>query len=657
MLMHTNDTNKFYFQTHPDIRIISIHSYIGIGFAQDTLIEVKRSNNKVLIDGEKYYIHIVKKGETLYSISKAYNILQKEIALENPGVFHGLKEGQSLKIPIIEEKNGFEEESSDKFIFHTVGKNQTLYSLSIKYNVSVKKIIKYNPDSEKSLQIGQILKIPKAEADLVQEIYIIEDDKYFYYEVEKKQTLFSLSKMYDVEIEKIINANPVLKERGLKVGEIIKIPKVQPKLERDTLQSDFVFKDTLFFVEDTLLIVDSIAFPCDSFNYDLYAEPFNVALLMPFYLEANDTIEVNEGTVKEEKRIYPNLKHILELYEGTLLAIDSLRKNGLSINIYIYDTKNDTNKVNEIIKASEFEAMDLIIGPVYSSNLRIVADFAKQHKINIVSPLSPKSDFLSHNPYTFQVYPSLSVQLEQVTKFLYKFREKNIIVVHNEGKQDLKLNKIYKKKLIESFFYHHNADYIFYNEVSFKENGIKGVKDVLSDSLENIIIIPSTEQVFVSDIIAQLNNILVENNSDTTTGSFEIILFGFPAWKRFESIETEYLHDLQLHLFTTFYVDYSNENVKNFIRKYRKIYKAEPTRYSFQGYDIMFYFLNALKNYGKNFHLCLSSQDFTFIKSGLQSDYNFIKIGEHSGFENNAVSIIKYDKEFNVVKVDTVTDD
>ena len=97
-------------------------------FAQDEGVVVERSRNKVSINGQIYYVHVVKAGQTIYSISKAYNISQKDLTLENPEVTSGLKEGQILKIPeqpaIIEKSQIIK---SDDYIYHIVEPGQTLY--------------------------------------------------------------------------------------------------------------------------------------------------------------------------------------------------------------------------------------------------------------------------------------------------------------------------------------------------------------------------------------------------------------------------------------------------------------------------------------------------------------------------------------------------
>ncbi len=67
----------------------------------------------------------------------------------------------------------------------------------------------------------------------------------------------------------------------------------------------------------------------------------------------------------------------IEMYEGILLASDTLRSLGMNVNIHTFDIKGDTIELTRIINAGKLERMDLIIGPVYSHNLSIVAGLCK----------------------------------------------------------------------------------------------------------------------------------------------------------------------------------------------------------------------------------------------------------------------------------------
>ncbi|MCK7496006.1 MAG: LysM peptidoglycan-binding domain-containing protein [Comamonadaceae bacterium] len=91
-----------------NILLIIVLSFFSgnILFAQSDTLKIEKSTDKVMIGGQVYYVHIVKAGETLYSLSNAYGVSQKEIAKENPEIFLGLIVGQALKIPS-QIRNGF----------------------------------------------------------------------------------------------------------------------------------------------------------------------------------------------------------------------------------------------------------------------------------------------------------------------------------------------------------------------------------------------------------------------------------------------------------------------------------------------------------------------------------------------------------------------
>ena len=129
-------------------------------------VTVERTTNKVILEGTVYYIHVVKPGQTLYAISKAYNISQKEIAIENPGVISGIQIGQALKIPVepklLEEVNTSEVlEQGEAIQIHIVEKGETLYGIARRYSVSEEVLMQANRGvTARNLNKGQRLIIP-----------------------------------------------------------------------------------------------------------------------------------------------------------------------------------------------------------------------------------------------------------------------------------------------------------------------------------------------------------------------------------------------------------------------------------------------------------------------------------------------------------------
>ncbi len=626
-------------------------------YSQTDPVEVVRSEDKVVIEGTVYYIHIVKPGQTWYSISRVYNVPQKEILLENPHAYIGLQPGQALKIPVmpeIEEEDVLSDEPAGDYIFHTVEQGQTLFFLSRNYNVDQDDIIRLNPGVEEVLPTGQVVRIPSPRMYIVREGFPAEDDRYIHHKVERGETLYSLSRKYEVPVRAIRKANDKL-VWGLKYGEYIRIPREVeedveeigiPDLPVDEIAED-PWRPDLYHEE---AIIDA---ECIQFEYREFDRPFNVALMLPLHIDRNyhvelpDTLDEKEAAalidslypeyVKSVDVLYHDTEPFLEFYEGALLALESLVRDGLSINLRVIDTERNPQKVQDIIWQPEFRKNDLIIGPVYPENLRIVADWAQHYGVNIVSPFTPRSEFLSGNPYLFQVTPSASVELEQASVFITNFPCSNFVFLHKDDLFERDMVESFKSSIFRQFSYGSGFDNLVFKEVVYRD-ATTNIEQSLVSGEKNIVIIPSSDQAFVSDVLMRLNIL---------SRSYDITIFGLNDWQRFPNIEVEYLHNMELHFASPFFIDYDDKNVRNFLRRFRDKYNTEPSQYGFHGYDIMFYFLQAMKKFGPDFRDCLPVMRTEL----LQSDFLFRRSDYRNGLENNGISIVKYGKDMNIKRL------
>ncbi len=593
-------------------------------FSQEKVI---KSDKKVMIQGKAYYIHTVKKGETLYAISKAYNILPKEIAIYNPTVFDGLSIGQRLKIPIVSQ----EKQNQGKFIYHTVSQGETIYYLTKKYNVKEKDIYKHNPESKNGIQTGQVLKIPKPKRN--KDNFKKEDKHFYYHKVAKKETLYSISKKYDVEQQVIIDNNPEITVSGLKYDMLIKIPKQKSTTltaTKDTIPADSLINDTLNIITSGCINQDYLHNPVQ----------YKIALLLPFSKD-NDIIN-KEIELKEIKEI--KNKPFLEFYEGFLLAVEKLQQKGLQLKLFVYDTQKDSATITGIIEKEELKSVDLIIGPVRRNLFKIVAGFAKQNNIDIIMPSPAKYNFTNNNPNVFQIIPSFESQLNNAIEFFGNHPAASYIIVHNNTKQELDFIAKNKPRL-EKYLHKKDSNLnVAINQVSFKQKGVDGLQAYMIKDTNNVIFIPSADRAYVSDAVTR---IFIKYHED-----YRLTLVGFPVWTKFDNISLEYLHDMEFHTFTHNFVDYKNEKVKQFVKDFRNIYMCEPGYSSFLGYDIANYFLNAMMTYGNDFKFCLDSLKTEL----LQSKFIFEKTCPTCGYENTGAFIIKYDEEYNISAVRQDTD-
>lgn len=549
-------------------------------FAQEKESEpIHKTKSSATINGTHYYLHTVEKGQTLYAIAKFYGFELNDIVLENPEAIDGIKAGQVLRIPF-EKKKVVKKEFVDtsKYVLHTVEKGQTIYSITKQYNVTDEKLKIFNPELLNGLKTGQVLKIP----------------------IEKPKT---------------------------------NLPEVLEVKKTDTLKSKNKFEKIIAKEAITTIDAANRIYPQSNYAGEKKQE-YNVALFLPFHADEANALDL-EKLIKGESQL-PNKSSIaLEFYEGALIAIDSLKKLKLNAKIFMYDVDDsDSANIQNLLKKPELKSMDLIIGPLYGTSFLPVSKFAKENEIAIVSPFTQVNKILFNNPYVCKVSPSSALQMEQMAKFVVDtFRTQNVILINTTSafnKDDVYYNT-----------FKSNANQLLkisgINDTLKETKTIAGVQLMLSTTKTNVIVLPSTNQSFVTDFLSKLN---------TYREKYKIVLFGMQNWMNYDNLDFEYLNNLTVHLPANNFVDYENKTTQRVIQIYRDKYKTEPGAYAFQGFDVCYYFISLLYNNGTGFLNNLSESEF----KGIQANFLFSQFQiENSGFENKEIFILKYNN-FKLVK-------
>ncbi len=589
------------------------------------------------VEGKKYYAHIVEKSQTLYAIQNLYGVSLKDIQDSNPNMDENIQIGEVILIPISLDDEGF-------YGKHTVEKGETLYGISKKYKCTVGELMNVNPEiGDEGINIGQIIRYPFSEQEIKKNQSLEKinadpvvktdnqvqqnqwQDSIVNHTVLKHETLYSISKRYMVTMDEIkkINNN---KNLSLKEGDVIKIP--VKKVNYDIVTNPLENQDI-----DTTL----------AYDYQK-KETYNIAILAPLMLAANHSHMNKMLKPGEIADLHPTTKIAIDFYHGFMIAVDSLSKAGMSVNIYVYDTKKDTATVKEILAKSEWKDMDMVFGPFYKNTCQVTAEFCKLNKIPMIIPFKTDSEILYQNPYVFK---STSSHLSQ-TKGMIDY------IVENQSQYNI---TIIKPLDSEKAIYDYARD--LFNEniktksgaynssiVELSQGNANGrdINAYLKKDTVNVVIVPSLNLKFIAGMFTRLNNVL---NLNPYAKNMKIIVFGYEDWNNMDDLDLKHRMRLNQHYVSYRYVDYNNEKVKPLLIQYRNMYGTDPDIYGIQGFDLGFYFLSALYLNGKSFPSRISEHNLDLV----QCKFNFNAISEENGYENDYSCIVKYENyEMKILK-------
>jgi LysM repeat protein/ABC-type branched-subunit amino acid transport system substrate-binding protein len=637
--------NKLFIIKHLKISLIILFvCNISLIYAQTQPVEVVISTEKINLNGDIFYVHIVKKGETLYSIARAYNMSVNDIIAKNPQAANDIKVDQILRIPVTpvaQQATVKNETENNGEVMHVISTGQTLYGVARVYGVSVTDIEQANPGVKfDSLKVGQQLIIPieKKKQSIIKPS---DTTKYAIHKIAEKETLYSLARKYNVKIEEITGANEGLEKEGLIIGKEIRIP----ILLADTLKKDSVKNSSLNALQPNKQL------DCNQGKTTLKGKEIDVAIMLPLFSSGNieqedESADDNQNEekiqLKPSEEFNPLGMNFIEYYQGVLMAVDELKRQGLNVRLHVYDTEKSIAKIGEIINSAEFKKNNIIIGPVFPEQIARISAFAKENEIFVVSPITNSEDVLKTNPFLFQINPGLSQERDESINLLLNDSAENIIVIYNSSLTDSTQIDGYKKMLRSKL----GAKTDSIKEVYVFNNDFTQTLSSLDSLKCNYVLSPSIDEIFVTNLLSVLSTKLIY---------CRIHVIGMMEWTRFKGIDMNYLHDLQLAYNSAYYTDYESDEVKDFLKKYRLFFGTDPyktSKYGFNycmlGYDVTNYFLKGYATYGKSFR-----ESLPCIKTkSLVAPLKFINLSPGAGFINTHMQTVQYCKDYSVQRVD-----
>ncbi len=546
------------------------------------------------VNGIEYYVYTVEVREGFYALKRKFDISQEEVIKHNPDAKDGLKVGQQVLIPV----NRGAQKSSGNYVEHTVEKQQTLYAISKKYDVTIDAIKALNPQigPEHNLRMGEVLKIPASGSGSQKNVTSVPQQSnknvqtkttsteakgtYVSHSVRAQETLFAISRRYNVYVEDIINMNPNL-ESTLKVGQIIKVPLVSsyadPKKVRPSVSIDSLF-------------VPSV---------DVH--PIRIAFLLPFMLNApNDR----------------SVERFADFYAGALMAINEAKDRGVSMEIFTYDTEKTEEKIKDVLANPSLKKMDFIIGPAYTNQVQAVAEYAKTNKIPTLIPFTAHVPDVETNPYLFQFNPGDKVEISFMTNLLLnQYKNSNIVFVRTNATDSSDKGFAWADAIQKEVT--KRAKNVNYAE--WENSDVFEIESKLKRSSNNLIIFKTDK---FSNIEAYVNTL------SASKSGYNLTLFVQYGWTNLP-IKIDNVN------ISPFKKDINEGRLNSFEQQYSNFFdrnaSASSPRYDLLGYDLTAFFVKQLdenKDNNDDWKFSLSYPD------GLQSQFQFERKDKRSGYVN-----------------------
>ena len=572
-----------------------------------------------------YFLHTVGKGQSLYSIAHMYNVSIDDIVRLNPGSDAQIRAGQALKIPQDTAQNAAQR-------FHTIQAGETLYQLTVKYNVSAQAICNANPGlSASNFRIGQVVVIPSdttaagapaeqpaaaAAGEGAATATTTDQQKGWrtMHKVEKKETVFSISREYGISQEELIAANPELRSGKLKKGSFLFIPYAkseQPKAAPAPIAPPS--NEELFSQSRT--------------DTKVWDKHLKAALLLPF---------TGENGVRDEEQT-----RMLEFYEGFLMAVDSLKHQGVSMDIYTYDTKGSEQTVKQLLAGQQLKGMDVIFSPNHTATTQLLAEFARQHQIRLVVPFSNKVDQVFTNPQVYQINTPQSYLYSEVYEhFIRKFRKANVVFLSDGASKE-------KEEFVKGM-----KDELKANGIRFRQIQVSGEVDGVQviaamDTLNQNVFIPTSgSNTALIRLLPHLTLVRREHPH------FDMQLFGYPEWQTYTSEHLASFYELDTYFYSSFYTNNLFPEAVRFIQSYRRWFSKDMRntypKFGMLGFDIGYFFLKGISVHGNQLEEKLAQMQLQPIQTG----FKFERVNNWGGFINRKVFFVHFSKDYELIKLD-----
>ena len=360
---------------------------------------------------------------------------------------------------------------------------------------------------------------------------------------------------------------------------------------------------------------------------DSAAQVHHIAIFAPLFL---DSAFDETGVYRFDKSFPKFLNPGLEFFEGAQLAADSLQKEGVKLEITLYDTRSTKQTLSQILQGSGFQNTELIIGHVSATELRQLAVAALHKNIPFINANLPNDGNITGNQSLVMLNSTLKTHCEGIYKYLQRNHATQTIYVFNKkGPMEDKLKGYFTD--IEK---NTSAVPLKLKFISLENNfETKQLKNYLDSNRQNVFVAASLDEAFAKNLCFQFSSL---------AKTYPTTIIGMPTWDNISDFSQPLYNGLEIMYSTPFYTNPSDSLAVRVQQYFKNNFYMRPSDLVFRGFETLYHFAKLLQVYGSNINGNIGQRKFNlFGNFDIQPVYLNKQNTVPDYFENKKLYFIK----------------
>lgn len=428
------------------------------------------------------------------------------------------------------------------------------------------------------------------------------------HKVKRKETIFGIARQYDIQIEELIQANPEMRQPDyeLKKGDVIRIP-----YAKGTVPSVQTPTSTV----QAPVTSSAVSSSAD----DVRERAIRVGVMLPLH------------------NINGDGRRMVEYYRGILMACDSVKKLGISVDLHAWNTPEDGN-ISTVLSDQAAANCDIIFGPLYSKQMEALSNFVSAHDIRLVIPFSISAPQLLTNRNIFQIWQSpTNINDATITHFLERFSGYHPVFID--------CNDSTSKKGDFTFGLRRQLEN---RQIAYSVTNLKSSENAFSKAFSqakpNIVILNTARSPELGVAFAKINSLKF------SLPNINITMFGYTEWLMYTRTHLENFYKYNTYIPSVFHYNPLSSQTARLEQKYRWNFHADMQnslpRFALTGFDHAYFFLRGLHKYGKTFNGAAGMFGYTPVQTPLV----FERMG-NGGLQNHSLLFVHYTPEHRVESI------